>query len=156
MSCVCQWPTAASSGRAAEHFIHLPFLPRQNLMYYLNLAFFSAPSSDCPVQGQCPAALCRVWGQGLGSELPLSEVLWLCRLQNLAPARKKSNNFLLVLQADSSQVPEDDVSAQSWWGRAGHQKSQLFPTPKFSSSLKTERRTKLLKELNVLSNLQLI
>lgn len=117
---------------------------------------FSPPSSDCPVQGQCPAALCRAWGQGFGSELPLSKVLWLCRLQNLAPARKKSNNFFLVLQADSSQVPEDDVSAQSWWGRAGHQKSQLFPTLKFSSSLKTERRTKLLKELNVLSNLQLI
>lgn len=131
MSCMCQWPTAASSGRAAEHFIHLPFLAtalaRRNLMYYLNVPLFlpllwlsSSGTTSC--SSAVPALLlCRSWGQGVGSELPLSEVLWLCRLQDLAPAREKSNNFLSVLQADSPQAPEDDVSAQSSWGRAGHQ-----------------------------------
>lgn len=76
VSCMCQWATAASSGRAAEHFIHLPFLAtalaRWNLMYYLNLPLFLPLlwlSGSGMVRAQCPEALqCQPWscaGPGL-------------------------------------------------------------------------------------------
>lgn len=110
VSCTCQWPTAASSGTAAQHSIYLPFLPtalaRQNLICYLNLPLFLPLlwlSSSGMGTAQCPAALqclCCL------RELALSS-LWArcCGFAGCTtwhpPGKKKSNNFLLVLQADS-------------------------------------------------------